>query len=292
LMINGYLMGLIFALASALMYSLASILYRVALDDVDPLLVTAIRAIPALLVVLLVNYIIGEIAYLSMPTLDIVFYGFLAGSMGMMLGAYFYMKALKFGGVSIGFPTAFSYPVFVSIIASMFLNERFTAGILLGLISTLSGITILALSNSDSNSTLNPLKGAINGLMASILWALSIIVSKLALEFYPPIPFATIRLFFASLLAVPMLAVNNKWNTLKPTGLFVISFGGVLGIGFGIIFAHIALTYIGATVSAIASASSPALSIILAALILREKASKGQLIGVILVIIGTALTFL
>jgi len=290
MIVDSYLLGVSFAVLSAFMYSLASILYRYSLNDVDPILVTALRALPALLTIFIVTLVIGEFNDLVNVGYTILFYGFLAGALGMMMGAYFYMRALKFGGVSIGFPSSFSYPVFVSAIASLFLKETITFGIISGLGSTLIGILVLASSNNNS-SIQDPLKGAINGLFASIMWAISIIVSKIALTSYPPVSFATIRLFFASLVAIPLILANHNAVKITATNLSLISLGGILGIGLGIVFAHIALVYVGAIVSAIVSASSPALSLILAKIFLKEEITPRQLVGVILVIIGTLLTF-
>ena len=285
-----YVIGVLFAILSAFMYSFASILYKFALRNVNEELVTAIRTFPALISILLLTIAMGEFDKLINVSGLVLFYGFIGGALGMMLGAYFYMRALKFGGVSIGFPSSFSYPVFVSLLATFFLREEIGVNLILGLISTLIGITILASASDRGDGTNNPFSGALNGLMAAILWSVSIVVSKIALENYPPISFAAIRLLFASLVATPIVFLNRRDFSTVRDSIFVISSGGILGIGLGIVFAHIALIYVGAIVSAIVSASSPALSLLLAWIFLGEKLNRIQLLGVIFVISGTVLT--
>ncbi len=71
--------------------------------------------------------------------------------------------------------------------------------------------------------------------------------------------------------------------------LSLVSLGGVFGIGFGLVFAHYSIELVGASISAIISASSPALSILLAYLLVGEKLDKVNGFGVLLVLLGTIL---
>jgi len=275
------------------MFSAASIFYRYVLYDKDPLLVTAVRTIPALLSITTVVYLVGESSYLLHVNSRIILLGVLAGSIGMILGSYFYLNSLKSVGVSIGYPISFSYPIYVAIIANFFLNERISIWSIVALALTISGIAVISRENEKNLHSNSLKKGVACAVSASLLWALSIIVVKIALFDYAPLPFAVIRLLTATALAIPFIFVERReLRTYTWRDLLFISLGGVSGIGFGVAASHVAIDIIGASTTAIISASSPALSILLATLILHERMNKRTAIGVMMVIFGTLLTLL
>ena len=281
------------AFFSALMFSSASILYKHVLSEEDPWLVTIIRTIPAFLSISLVAYIFGEHIYLSQIDPYILGLGVIAGAVGMLLASYFYLTALKEIGVSLGYPISFTYPVYVSVIAGLFLNEKLTIFTIMALTSTISGIILVSTRNKNGDVERNIRKGVLFAVIASQLWALSILVVKIALYSFPPIAFAVVRLATASLVSLVIILVNiNTVKNLTPSNLGFISLGGIAGIGLGVAAAHVAISIIGASITSIVSASSPALSILLARIFFHEEMDKLSGLGVALVIIGTILSLL
>ncbi len=290
MLIDDRLMGFVAAFLAALMYSFASVLYRSVLLRRDALLVTLIRVIPATIVFFSVLAFIGGLGEVFSYSLDLFFYAFVTGSIGMVLGAYFYMVALKNVGVSIGYPISFSYPVHVAVLAVFFLGEVLTAWVVLALVLTILGITVIAKGSGDGNVDGDVLKGVIAAALASLIWGISTVIVKVALSNSTPLGFAVLRLLWASLVSLPVIVARREEllsYTLKELSL--VSLGGVFGIGFGLVFAHYSIELVGASISAIISASSPALSILLAYLLVGEKLDKVNGFGVLLVLLGTIL---
>ena len=290
IVVDSRFLGFIAAFLSALMYSLASIFYRSVLTERDPLLVTLIRVLPATIFVLTILPIFGDVNELFNGNIFTYGYAFFAGAVGMVLGAYFYMVSLKYVGVSIGYPISFSYPIFVALLASLFLNEHITFIAILALTLTIGGITVISKSNKNNGSEKHLIRGVLAALTASIIWATSIVVVKIALGNSSALGFAALRLIAASLVSLPVIIYRiNELKQYKLDEVAKVSLGGVLGIGLGIVFAHISIELIGASLSSIVSASSPGLSILLAYLLLGEKLDKVNGVGVLMVLLGTIL---
>ena len=284
------LIGFASAFLAALMYSLASVLYRRVLFRRDALLVTLVRVIPATITFFSILAFVGGLKEIFSYDLNLFFYAFITGSVGMVLGAYFYMVALKNVGVSIGYPISFSYPVHVAILAVLFLGEVLTVWVILALIFIILGITVIARGGDNFKTEGSILKGVTAAALASIIWGVSTVIVKIALSDSTPLGFAVLRLLWASLVSVPVIvAKRDELLSYTTKEVLLVSLGGVLGIGFGLVFAHISIELVGASISAIISASSPALSILLAYLLVGEELDKVNGLGVFLVLLGTVL---
>ncbi len=209
MLIDDRLMGFVAAFLAALMYSFASVLYRSVLLRRDALLVTLIRVIPATIVFFSVLAFIGGLGEVFSYSLDLFFYAFVTGSIGMVLGAYFYMVALKNVGVSIGYPISFSYPVHVAVLAVFFLGEVLTAWVVLALVLTILGITVIAKGSGDGNVDGDVLKGVIAAALASLIWGISTVIVKVALSNSTPLGFAVLRLLWASLVSLPVIVARR-----------------------------------------------------------------------------------
>ncbi|MEO2152219.1 MAG: DMT family transporter [Thermococcus sp.] len=70
---------------------------------------------------------------------------FIITLLGTILGQYFFALALKFAGSSIATPVTESSPIMASIMAVLFLKERFTGRLALALVLTTLGVLLIGL---------------------------------------------------------------------------------------------------------------------------------------------------
>ena len=288
---SNLVLGFSLAFFSALMYSTAAILYKLVLVKRDAWIVTFLRPIPAFLVVLIITYFVEGLNFLYNLSLYMLSLGFLSGAVGMLAGSYLYLVSLKKVGVSLGYPLSFSYPIYVSIIGALFLGEEFSIFIAFSLILMIIGVVLLSREDTVVDRDLR--FGVSAGFGASILWAVSIVIVKIALFGSTPLEFANYRLITSSIVAGFILLFDmGELKSMDRRELTLASLGGIAGIGFAIIGVHYAVDMIGATVTSIVSSSSPALSIILAKIFLDERLNLLKGIGVSFVIVATFISVL
>lgn len=118
---------------------------------------------------------------------------------------------------------------------------------------------------------------------ASIIWGINGPVMKLTLQSVPIFSLAFIRFFFASLILFPFIYKKLHIN-LKDLPIFILCAG--LGVTFNITFFFWGLTLTTALNSGIIVSTTPMFTLIFAAIFLKEKITKGLIIGSIIGILG------
>jgi len=133
---------------------------------------------------------------------------------------------------------------------------------------------------------MNKYKGEIALFTITIFWGVTFAIIKLALNDISPMLFTAIRFSFAALLLLPFL-----WKPLFNSNIDVIKAGLFLGLLYFIGFATqtIGLYYTTATKSGFITGTFVIFIPILQLILERKSPGKGNLIGIILVIIGLIL---
>ncbi|MHA1589019.1 MAG: DMT family transporter [Candidatus Njordarchaeales archaeon] len=283
------MLGYLYALISALSWSTASILYGYALKERDALTVTLLRIYPAFLTAIIGTILLEKMDFSLLFDPYTLFLAVICGAIGMFFGSYTYLYAIKKTGVSITYPIAFSYPVYVSLITTQLMGEPLTIGLILGLAMLLIGLITLSLSEKESRED-HLFLGVLVAFLTSIIWAVNAVIAKIALYRASPILFAMMRLLTLSIATTPLMIKKikdaksfTKWELLAAT------LGGAIGIGIGLIFSHLAIIEIGAARTTVIGSSSPALSLLLAAVFLKEKLNPQKMVGSLAVTIAILL---
>lgn len=280
------MIGYIYAVILAISWSLAAILYGYSLRHGDALIVTLIRIYPALIVTIIATMLMEPFDIERLLNPYLIYMAIITGALGILIGSYAYIYAIKNVGVTITYPIAFSYPLYVSLITVLMLGEPLSIGLIIGLCLQLTGIIILSTRNNNSE-ILHTQKGVLAAIIASIAWTSNAVLVKIALFTAPPVLFALMRLLSLSVLSTPIfLARYNKIKEFSNSEILAACIGGALGIGVGIVLYHLAIMDIGAARTTIISSSSPGLSILLALVLLKERPGKRALLGAILVTIA------
>jgi transporter family protein len=204
-----------------------------------------------------------------------------------------FFKGFELGNVSIISATMNLWAVFTMVFAFIFLGQRLTTFQFLGVLMIIAGVALVSLKWSDiKDRNIKLLSGIKETILAALLfgifWNLSDIISKqigwLSTTIFVKIGIVLFMLLFS-------LLVNRELSVAKTTPKIkmMILFAGVLEAA-AVAFVNWGLTIGDAIlVTPIASALS-IVTITMAVIFLKEKITKLQGIGMIIVITGIVLT--
>lgn len=127
-------------------------------------------------------------------------------------------------------------------------------------------------------------------LVAVLVWGSTYVVTKNGLDDLPPMQFALLRYCVASLILVPLAFARGGLARLErpiPWGTLVLM--GLMGVGLYYTLFNLALSYTTASQVALIQSAFPAMTALLAVLLLRERLDVRRIVGIVLAIGGVAL---
>lgn len=210
---------------------------------------------------------------------------------GFLMFLYLALLYISIGMIPTGIALTlfFTYPVFTALFSWRLFGDRptFFRWSVMGLVFLGSALTMPQVSASTNDSTL---VGIATGITSGITYALYSVIAQKSFETMHPVPFTWISfatslgLSSASLLLWNLPNTQFPWLALWIGGLLsaIVTFGGHLLSNFGI-------RLIGAASASMVAASNPALTTILAWLVIRETLNGVQVLGVIIVTLSVAL---
>ena len=136
---------LIYAILSAITAALVAIFGKKGLEGVDSITATGIRAGIMFAVILVLMLVTGKIQVVTTLNSNSLFYIFLGGLAGAA-SWIFYFLALQYGKASQVAPIDRLSVVFVIIFAALFLAEKITLPVALGVALMTAGAIIIALA--------------------------------------------------------------------------------------------------------------------------------------------------
>jgi drug/metabolite transporter (DMT)-like permease len=127
-------------------------------------------------------------------------------------------------------------------------------------------------------------------LIAVVIWGGSYAVTKSGLSELPPMLFALLRYCVASVVLVPLaLARGGMAKLPRPVPWRTLALMSLTGVAVYYVFFNLALTYTTASQVALIQSSIPAITAVMAALWLGERAGRLRIIGIALAVAGVAL---
>lgn len=277
------MLGEILSLISALSWALAPVFYRMGMEKVSPIVGNAIRSIPVTFFMLAYVVFLGKSVNFEFI---FIFYIFLTAFLGLVVGDTMYMKSLKEIGVSRTVPITSTYPLFTAILASIFLKEKLTIGVLLGTVLIVFGIAFISKSKDEKVKNLK--KGVAFSVTVSIIWSVTIIVLGFLIKYFDVFSLNAIRMVFVSTIT-SLFSLSFKKNEFLNCGKkiwFILGLGGFLAMGVGNITFYKALSHSPASVVTPLSSVSPVFSAAIAVLFLRERINKAIGSGTFLTLAG------
>lgn len=284
------MIGEISALSSAVLWGITSILYKKGL--------TRFRLLPALIIRTFWGMVFFLLLYLGLRGLDFyiypaaVIYLVLGGVLRLVLGDIAYFRGLELASISRVVPLTFTFPLFTIILSAELLKEGVSMKVVSGTLLIILGIWIL--SRVDHMREKNLKMGVFFSLLAALLYAISILLTKIGLRYMDP--------FLATLIRIPipllilLLGFSLKENPKKivhsPKSHAIFGLAGITGLGIGSYLFLYSLTMINTAQATSLSSTTPLFSSLFALIFLKENITTKILIGILTTFIGVIIILL
>ena len=276
-------MWILYALGSAFFAGVTSILAKVGVKDVDSHVATAIRTIIVLIFSWIMVFIIGSQS--TILNIDGKTFLFLILS-GLSTGASWlcYFKALQLGDVNKVVPIDKSSTILTMILAFIFLNEKITINMVIGMIGIAIG-TYLMIQKKEG------VEKVVKGKAWLIYASLTSILGKVGIENVESNLGTAIRTIVVLIMAWIIVFATKKQGDIKKVDKNSLIFLILSGIATGASW----LCYYKALQDGLASIVVPIdklsilVTVLFAYIFLKEKLSKKSLLGLILIVVGTLL---
>lgn len=289
-------LGEILALASAVAWAIAVILFRICGKAVHPIALNLFKSLFALLVLLVVMPALHKPLFPD-ATLTEVGLLLLSGILGIAVSDTLFLMSLNILGAGLAAIVDCFYSPFVIILSYIFILERLNGWQLSGVLLIIAAVLIIAhrsRGQNDKISRKNLVRGIFLGILAMLFVAIGIVMIKPMLAGMEIFWATGVRLIGGTLGVSAILLLHPKrrevlrplfdlsnWKAMVPASFF----GGFLSLLFwmgGMKFAF-------ASVAAVLNQMNTIFIFILATIFLKEKATFWKIAAVVLAFIGAFL---
>ena len=289
-------LGETLALASAVVWSVAVILFRISGKDVHPIGLNLFKNLFALLLLAAVMPVLHKPLF---PDTTLIQTGLLllSGFLGIAVSDTLFFMSLNILGASLTAIVDCFYSPFVIILSYVFLSERLSLWQLFGVLLIISAILTVSLNNRGENRSIlrkDLIRGIILGILAMLFVAVGIVMVKPMLSDVEIFWATGVRLVGGTLGVLAFLPLHPKrrkilrplldfstWRAMVPASFFGSFLSLLLWMG-GMKFAF-------ASVAAILNQMNTIFIFVLAVFFLGEKATSRKVLAVVLAFIGAFL---
>lgn len=303
--------GEIAALATALFWAFTSIFFSEAGKRIGSFNVNCIRLVMAVIIyALFLTITTGSPIPSNINTQQLFWLG-LSGFVGLVLGDSCGFKALVMIGPRLMTLLYATAPIFASIIAWIFLDEKLQLMDMLGITVTIGGVGWVITERNANHFASNQKsnhpdsgsmgKGILLGLGAALGQALGLVLAKQGMmhsgEMVNALPASFIRMVAAAVIIWIISAATGKlggiFNSLKDARAIKLCLGGTFfGPFLGVWMSLVALEYIRTGVAATLNATTPIMIIPVVMYYYKERVSWRSIIGAITAVGGVTILFL
>jgi len=180
-------------------------------------------------------------------------------------------------------------PVFAFLIGVAMGRERFSRGVLIGIIMSLAGVAAIVAFGSEGISFAGSWRGDLLMMAASICWGWQSAESTRFLGKYGPIRLTVATMIAGTAMMVPMSLpwiIAQPWPSIAPIAWLGLGYSALLSIAYGyFVWAH-ALNTIGVARTSVFNNLTPIVALLAGWLLLGENPVASQIAGVVLVLVG------
>ena len=281
-------MWILYALGAAFFAGVTAILAKVGVKDVDSHVATAIRTIIVLVFSWIMVFIVGSQSAIS--NIDRKTFLFLILS-GLSTGASWlcYFKSLQLGDVNKVVPIDKSSTILTMILAFIFLNEKITINMVVGMIGIAVGTYLMIQKQEGSEKVVKGKAWLVYAILSALFASLTSILGKVGIENVESNLGTAIRTIVVLIMAWIIVFATKKQGDVKKIDKRSLIFIVLSGIATGASW----LCYYKALQDGLASIVVPIdklsilVTILFAYVFLKEKLSKKSLFGLVLIVVGT-----
>jgi drug/metabolite transporter (DMT)-like permease len=250
-------------------------------------------------------YIVGIVFFVPIDFNSFLFYlSFAAGALGV-LGYYAYAFAMKREEASRISALTSLYPVFVAILAAIFIYEIFSITTYAGIVLMVLGATLISYKRTKFYRLI-PAVVIVIAVLANVFWGIEQVMSKIVLQSYQFWEFSAAYMMGVIFMTIPSLAVPHfrknlikEFKKLPRNTILLITFSSSIWfIGIALFFYSVSLGPI--TLVSTLSITSPFAVLLLTLLlskfwpkILKEEIDRKtvtlKLLAIVLIFLGTYL---
>ncbi|MGM9874704.1 MAG: EamA family transporter [Bacilli bacterium] len=282
-------MYIIYALLASVFSGLTSVFAKTGIKNTDSILATFLRTIVIslfLLLIIIFKENINDIFLIDKKTLLFLT---LSGISNTLLWIC-YFKALDLGTVSKVTPVDKTSIVLTLILSSLFLNEKITTIKIISITLILLG-TFLTIKKESKDSKEN--RWILYAVLTAVFTSTTTVLSKIGIENTNTTLITFLRTLVVLIILTTITLFKKKYKCIKDiksrSWLFIILSG--LSTSLSWLFYFKALALGEASIVFPIEKLSLVVSILISIIFLKEKVSKKQITGIIIIVIGTSLLF-
>jgi drug/metabolite transporter (DMT)-like permease len=290
--------GELFALATALCWTVTALSFESAGKRVGSLAVNLIRLLMALVLITIYTSIVRGTAWPSDATPEQWMYLGLSGLVGFVIGDLFLFQAFVVVGARIAMLVYSSVPILTALLGWVFLGENLTLLQIFGITLTVSGIGVVVLDREEGGGRPKHIvAGAVLALLGALGQAVGLILSKAGVGNYDAFAGNQIRIYAGVVGFIIVFFFLRRWPKFfaafrDRNAMGKISLGAVFGPFLGVSFSLLAVKFTLAGVAATIIALVPVLIIPPAVIINKEKVNWKEVAGALVAVSGVAIMFL
>ena len=204
------------------------------------------------------------------------------------VGDTLFFESTRTLGLGRAMTIATSYPVLAAILAAVFFDEPLTANVVLGTLMTLGGLTLIVLTKVDATADGKPWLGIGAAALASVGWAVSVVLMKAPLREVDPTVAQAIRIPIAALLLWCTPWSRGALGALRASRGHVLTRFTVLSALTAVssVMFVASIKYVGVTVASVLSSTAPLFAIPLGVIFLGERLPLLAVLGAVVTVTG------
>jgi len=291
------LSGELFALVSALLWAVASVLLTVGAKRIHVVPLNLVRCVVSTIFFLALLPFFGGLEAVAAITPAAWFWLLVSVVMLLAVGDTIYFMSMKLAGVSWAMPVSGIMPFCVVLLAAFFVDEPLTWSLLAGALLVVAGVVLVSRTTdraavSSPQSSRARRRGLLLALGASVMWAIGNVALKPATAGLDPVVVNSVRQPMGMLMLLGFSLVRGRWRELggldgKSWGVIIVA--SLLGTGVGSLFFVLSIQLIGSGRTAVLVSTAPLMAIPFSMLWLQERPSWWTLAGTVLMVAGVVL---
>lgn len=208
----------------------------------------------------------------------------------------FISRGFEKGTIAVVYPIAMSSPIFIAVLAAIFLGEILPLYVWLGILITVTGGFVVQLNAMSWKELSNILRFGKDyeagrlALLAAMMYAIAAIFDKSVVGKFHVLVYVSILFFFMSIIILTYQLVVEKENLIPyiKENLRVIIPGGLI-LCLSFVTFRIALPHVYVSIAVPVRLVSILFAVILGRVVLKEKITRKKAAGIALVILGILL---
>jgi drug/metabolite transporter (DMT)-like permease len=263
------------------------IVTKIAIREVPPLTLAALRFLITALVLLPFAIAAGGLKRLPrpLPIRDIV----AMALTGFVLYYAFFNYALEYGSASQGALIQALLPVGVAIAAVIVLKEKLSKTRVSGIALAVLGVAIIVVAGKSDSASPNPLLGAVLMLFSVVAWSIYTVQVKRLADVEPTVLLTAIA-SVGTLIQIPLVAFELARHpqplAISMQGWASVVFLGAIASGLGLLVYNRALRLLDASLVGTYINLVPIVGVVSAVLLLGESLQGWQILGSVLALVG------